>query len=231
MQDTDFESVPVAALLGSTIHDAKGALGVLLRQIDDLDELKSSDVVCRAAMAAMREQTLRINHDLVSLLSLYKLEHGLYSLNLDLHSLSDLLLELRLQEAPSARARGIELALSCDADLHACFDYNLLAGVIGNAVANALRHARHRVELRATFDADRRRTRISVEDDGAGFPDALLAGQGGHAEQGFTRGHTGLGLHFARVVADAHRRHGQRGSICIDKRAVLGGARFELELP
>ena len=89
-----------------------------------------------------------------------------------------------------------------------------------NLIANAVRHARSRVDVTVTT-ADGRWAQLSVEDDGPGVPDELRA----RLFERFVKSHdsagSGLGLAICRWVTRAHG-----GEIALE-----GGSRFVAILP
>jgi two-component system, OmpR family, sensor histidine kinase RstB len=99
---------------------------------------------------------------------------------------------------------------------------------VENLVQNAMRHAAHRVVLRAEQAGGQ--VRIDVDDDGPGVPEAERAQifapfrQLPNSPQGARGGH-GLGLAIAQRIADSHA-----GKIEVSS-SPLGGARFQLWLP
>jgi signal transduction histidine kinase len=99
---------------------------------------------------------------------------------------------------------------------------------LDNLVQNAMRHAAHRVVLRAERTAAL--VRIDVEDDGPGVPQAERTRvfepfqRLPNSPEGARRGH-GLGLAIVRRIADSHD-----GRVEVST-SPLGGARFQLWLP
>jgi signal transduction histidine kinase len=77
---------------------------------------------------------------------------------------------------------------------------------------------------------------IRVEDNGAGYPRALLdagaAGLSGVASGiDFRTNSAGLGLYFSREVARMHRHRGREGSVRLENGGTFGGGCFILSLP
>jgi signal transduction histidine kinase len=99
---------------------------------------------------------------------------------------------------------------------------------VENLVQNAMRHAAHRVVLRAERDGGQ--VRIDVDDDGPGVPEAERAQifvpfhRLPSSPEGARRGH-GLGLAIVQRIADSHA-----GQLEVST-SPLGGARFQLWLP
>jgi len=99
--------------------------------------------------------------------------------------------------------------------------------VVTNLVTNAVQHAKSQV--RVTVDVDADGVRLTVADDGPGFPDELLP----RAFERFSRGDgarspggSGLGL---AIVASIMQALG--GSARSGNGPPLGGARVEVTLP
>lgn len=108
------------------------------------------------------------------------------------------------------------------------FDPRLLPYALRNAVRNAARHARSRIELSAWAEGDR--VFVAVDDDGSGVPpqqrEAVfqpfkrLEGERERRSPGW-----GLGLAIVRRVAEAHGGQARMQS------APLGGARLLIDWP
>jgi signal transduction histidine kinase len=131
-------------------------------------------------------------------------------------------------------SRGVELELDIDAELVWHFDEDLIVGVVSHAINNAVHYTRDRVKLSA-----REREgwlEIRVEDNGAGYPPALLAA-GSRAMDAnasgvnFLSNSAGLGLHFSREVARMHRHRERAGAVRLENGGPLGGGCFILTLP
>jgi signal transduction histidine kinase len=128
---------------------------------------------------------------------------------------------LRMRADPRVTAyRMVPVQVSGDADQ--------LARAVRNLIDNAVRHARHRIEVTLTASSDC--AEVTVSDDGPG----IRAEDAERVFERFTRlddarstgdGGTGLGLAIARDIA---QRHG--GSLTLAAEG-LAGARFVLRLP
>jgi len=131
------------------------------------------------------------------------------------------------QHRDQARARGVDLVLTCRAK-RGFFDSEIVGRILDNLLVNAIRHtpAEGRVEVSAVADDDA--LVIAVEDTGPGVPIALR----NRLFEPFVTGRadgTGLGLAIARELAETH------GARLILRRSggdIPGqGAAFALELP
>lgn len=227
----DGPKLDISTFLVSSIHDMKNSMGVMAAYLRDAlaspDELKGS---AREKTAQALYEAQRVTDHLVQLLALYKIEQAFYPFDPQEHALADLSREALARVADLAGLNCIELECDCPDDLYGWFDYELVFGVLVQALHNALRYSRKRVKLAAR--ARESGVLIQVEDDGPGYPEFLLA-QGNGLEKGisFETGSTGLGLYFAQVVAQLHKGGGRRGSLCLENGGGLGGGRFLLDLP
>jgi signal transduction histidine kinase len=112
------------------------------------------------------------------------------------------------------------------------FDVHLVRLALDAALHNAMRFARHRIELRAALREGG--LRLAVLDDGPG-----PGGQPVADISGFARRSTGLGMTLCRAVASAHHCGGRPGSADLHAGGLPAapgqppavGATFELWLP
>lgn len=225
--------------LASTAHDMKNSISVLSGTLERLlDDAATQNVQTEEAypqMAQMLYQTRRLNDNLMQLLALYK-QVGTPEYPFDVQPLEvgQLVEQVVALGRVLLESRGIRLELDVDAELVWHFDEDLIVGVVSHAVNNAAHYTRDRILLVA-----REREgwlEIRVEDNGAGFPAALLAA-GGAAMSGtaagvnFLTNSAGLGLHFSREVARMHRHRERSGAVRLENGGRLGGGCFVLELP
>lgn len=217
-------------LLASSVHDIKNSVGVLLASLDDLLESASSlQTDDKRRYAILKAESARINHDLIALLGLYRLQDQQLSIHSEEVMVLDFLEEQVLAQQLLFDIHHIEVAIDCEYDLTAWFDQNLVAGVIGNALVNAVQHTKDRILLRAQRDGCG--ICLEVCDNGSGFDSQLLEQVGASDRPlNFASGNTSLGLYFARVIAAMHRQHAATGSVTLSNRPE-GGACFQLRLP
>lgn len=110
-------------------------------------------------------------------------------------------------------------------DLKLAVDKGDLTEILGNLLDNAAKYGRGHVTLRAQPDGEH--AELTVDDDGAGFPDAggeTLLERGVRADT--RREGQGIGL---AVTADIVRAY--NGDIALESSPDLGGARVRLHLP
>lgn len=198
---------------------AKGALGPLN------DRQKT-------ACESVREQSVRLEHQIDKLINLGNLDSGDYGQDREIVPLEDFVAGLLLPFEQPARDRHIRLSLSmapCEASL--CADRADLRRACQALIENAVKFARDggRVEVRIEPTPDGG-LRFSVEDDGIGIDPRYqrrIFEKFFQVEDPLTRHHggAGLGLFVARGIVEAH---GSR----IEVSSQLGrGADFSFALP
>lgn len=227
---------PLPMFLASTAHDMKNSISVLSGTLERLlDGASPETEKAYPQMAQMLYQTRRLNDNLMQMLALYK-QVGTPAYPFDVQPLEvgQLVEQVVALERVLLQSRGIRLDLDVDSALVWHFDEDLVVGVVAHAVNNAVHYTRDRILLGV-----REREgwlEIRVEDNGAGYPDALL--QAGSAAMSgtaigvnFLTNSAGLGLHFSREVARMHRHRERSGAVRLENGGRLGGGGFILTLP
>lgn len=240
------------SLVAAAIHDAKNSLntlGVCLVQVrhEHAAQAKGAEIPALQQAEVMVE---RLTEQLVKLLALYRAGEGTLRMSIEDRRLDDFMADI-LKELSCAAHTESQIAVETVveaglADVWAFDDY-LVKFVLLDALRNALRHARHRVRFRLMHD-DSGYLRFSIEDDGPGYPgDILRYGQNENAKPaeialptGMGTSGSGLGLSFARLIAERHQAPGgRRGRLELANEGLDGdkteaseaGARFSLLLP
>jgi two-component system, OmpR family, sensor histidine kinase SenX3 len=224
----------ISTFLLSSIHDMKNSLGMMSAYLEEaLNEpgrAAGDDTSARRKTAQALYEAQRVNNHLIQLLALYKIDQSFYPFDPQDQPLADLAREALARAQPLADSKGVNLDFDCPEDLYGWLDYELVFGVVVQALHNALHYTRSQVFLSATAIGDG--VLVRIEDDGPGFPDFLLE-QGNASQRGisFETGSTGLGLYFADVVARLHRAGERSGRISLANGGRFGGGCFSLELP
>jgi len=109
-----------------------------------------------------------------------------------------------------------------------CFDRELVSLALRSALHSAMAYAHRCVRLELALAGGY--LGFSVGDDHGAFPAAVLQAAATPAAAGECNGNA-LVIHFARVVAVGHARHGRHGRIELENRADGAGTRFALWLP
>lgn len=163
------------------------------------------------------------------LLDFQKMENGALQLNLVSCDIKEIVNDVYSQFTSPAELKGIELVLTLpEQELVSMVDREKLSKILVNLMGNAIKYARTRIDLKlVTTDAG---YEIYVSDDGRGVPDA----QKGKIFEAFyqmpddkvaTATGTGIGLAFAKSLAEAHQ-----GSLRLEDNEPQGSS-FILSLP
>lgn len=222
--------------LASTVHDMKNSISVLSGTLETLlANAKPEAAPGYPQMAHMLYQTKRLNDNLIQLLALYKkVGKPDYPFNIEQLELAHLVEQVVCSERVLLDSRGITLDIDCDPDLIWHFDEDLIIGVVCHAINNAIHYTRDRIRLALAVVDDC--LEIRVEDNGAGYPAAMLeAGEsamsGKRSGVNFLTNSTGLGLYFSSEVAKMHKHRQRSGTLRLENGGAFGGGCFILRLP
>jgi len=223
------DSIDFSTILASTIHDVKNSLGIVLSSLDELIQAVG-DALPADQLSKLQYEAKRVNNNLVQLLALYKLQNRGLPVNIDEYPVRDFLEEILASERSMIEARNIGLEVRCDTDILWYFDRDLIAGVIRNAINNAMRYSKSAILISAE-ERDGYLI-LSVSDDGEGFPEEILdtGKYQGHGIN-FSSGNTGLGIYFTSKVAELHKNKDKKGLIELSNGHPLGGGCFTIKLP
>lgn len=223
--------IDFASVLASSVHDMKNSLCMLLQSIELMHtELAEKAPDSQQELAKIHYEANRLNTNLLQLLSLYRLERAQLPLQVDDYYLCDLLEEIQLKNELYIAQKQIQLQIDCDEELHWFLDRDLITNLLNDIVVNAIRYTQQRLCICAYLSEQM--LVIEVHDDGAGFPENMLTDSKQlMSKVELSRGHTGLGLFFAHLIASAHQHQGQLGQIALTNGGKFGGGVFKLQLP
>jgi K+-sensing histidine kinase KdpD len=215
-------------ILGSTVHDIKNSLGTLLSLLQQLSLKLSAEQVDE--IRQLEFEANRINHSLMQLLVMYKIDNHRFCLLEDEYAAMDLIREAKAQLDRLSTLKNIEIRVDCDEDLVCYCDYQHVSSALSSVLNNAQRYARKAVIMSAGLSEGY--LRFTIEDDGDGYPTHLLeADINNPLRVDWVSGNTGLGLYFVAAIAGFHKNRDKHGFVKIDNQSRLGGARFCLFLP
>lgn len=234
--DDSPSSTELFLFLASTAHDMKNSISVLSGTLETL--LVDASPQTESAypqMAHMLYQTKRLNDNLIQLLALYKqVGKPEYPFDIQPLEMGNLVEQVVAAGRVLLKSKGITLETDFDPALIWHFDEDLIIGVVGHAINNAINYTKDKIRIAiAKVDGC---LEIRVEDNGRGYPDAMLeagvsAMHGASAGVNFLTNSTGLGLYFSSEVAKMHRHRDQRGSLRLENGGAWGGGCFVLRLP
>lgn len=218
-------------IMASSIHDIKNSLAIILSRLDELLDDPANQIAEPEKANALRQEIRRANRNLIQLLILYRLGNQQLSARINEYNLEEFLEEIIADNTALCRALNIELVFTCDPELTGFFDWELIRGVLDSTIGNATRYCRQRIQVTAI----RSPTHLifQVQDDGPGFPEAMLDHPPSlqPVTDDIMTGRTGLGFYFASQIADLHQNAGQKGFVRLCNGATLPGGCFELHLP
>lgn len=219
------------AVLMSFIHDIKNSLLMSLTSLESLYyQLGEVEPELKENISLIQCELQRINNSLVQLLSLYKMETHLFSIQADQYNLYDFLEEVIINNTIISDNNKLSITLECDEAIDWFFDKELVASIINSTINNSIRYAHARIKLSADIIDDY--LQICIEDDGEGFPEKMFVPLDSlETAINLQTGSTGLGLYFAEQIANIHHNGDKRGATMIDNQSQLGGGRFKLLLP
>jgi signal transduction histidine kinase len=205
------------------IHELKNNLGLLSMTLDTIPD--TGDATRDAALDAARMQCQGVVERLQQALLVYKANQGRLIPTIDAYSPHDLVDELTRRAEGLAHGRvQVVSEVAADVPPIGFFDRDLVEMALINAVHNSLVYARSGIRIEAGMQDGC--LEFSVRDDSEGFPAHILASLADGTPYR-ARG-TGLGLQFARLIAEAHENRGRHGALRL---ANDGGAVFSLIVP
>lgn len=208
-------------LIVGCIHDAKNGLNLLNTWLEEARRTAPSP-----ALEEARAVAARIGAQLVELLAIYRAGESSLRLAIEDHDLIDFCADVtdEIILPPDSKHR-IEPDLAAVAVIGAwAFDAYQVKMVLQEALRNALRHGKQHIRFAMAAQAGGG-LRFTVSDDGPGFPQEVLDG----GARAMDSGSSGIGLVFARLIAERHATPGGRhGRIELSND---DGAVFALVLP
>lgn len=228
---TQENRLDLTTYLASAIHDMKNSVGVMTAELEQaMDHTRAEDSAVRAGLVSTLCQLQRLRNQLMQAMALYRIHQNFYPFDPSLHSMTDFADEALAWVEGAAVSREVQVRVDVPPGLTGFFDRDLVSSAVVQALHNAMRFARCQVSL--TIARLDHWLEMRVEDDGAGYPGAML-GQPARPEGRLDHvaGSTGLGLYFSQVIAGLHRHHGRAGRTRLENGGRLGGACFVLELP
>lgn len=226
-------NINFSTVLASSVHDMKNSVGMLIFSLQKLIEESSPQTAQQKAVFSQLEyEAARINNDLVQLLTLYRLDEKILSASVDEASVSEVLSDQIARNETLLVNKGIAIKLNCDEGLIGFFDAELIGSVVNNLLVNSARYARTQISISAKIAPPY--LVIDIEDDGIGFPDAMLTNNAENEGEGAssrTLGATGLGLVFAQKILSLHGINDTKGYLEFSNSGINGGARVRLYVP
>ena len=217
-------------LTADVAHELRTPLHIIQGNLEGvLDDVYESDA---EHITATLEETRLLARLVEDLQTLSLAEAGQLALEREPVDVAELLADVHTSFSGQAEAAGLDLRVEASGDLPTIIgDANRLDQVLGNLVANAVRHTPSGGAITLQAEPIEGGVRIAVDDTGEGIPAEDLP----HIFDRFWRGNrsrsrgggagSGLGLAIARQLVQAHG-----GTICVESETGQGTT-FTIELP
>ena len=227
------EDISFTDLIASSIHDMKNSLNVQISELEKIAGLSraSGDKSTFEDLGKVIYQANRMNSNLIQLLSLYKLGKAIYPTDVTEHSIAEVIQEAVARNQSIFEFKGLSISVDCPEDCYWYIDRDLIAGVLINAMNNAYAYTVDKIRVAAcVVDGF---LQLRVEDNGRGYPQSMLIGDGValNKSTNFLNGSTGLGFYFSSQVAQLHTNGSRQGSLTIENGGAYGGGCFVVKLP
>ena len=201
-----------------------------MRSIEQLGERFPAGTNEADDVAVIHYESMRLNTGLAQLLSLYRAELDQLPLNIQECFAEDILDDLLATNKNYIDHKSINLLINQPEELSCYLDPDLINVVLNDVLINAMRYGRHEISISAS-ETDSYFTLV-IEDDGPGYPESMLKNNETNMRDfNISSGRTGLGLFFARMIAEAHINGDKKGSVQLSNGGSLGGGVFTLRLP
>lgn len=226
------DRLDMTAVLASTVHDVKNSLGLIGAQIEELTAaLRTTDPESADKLHRILLESNRINSGLSHMLGVYRIDNQLLHPSLEETLVLDVLEDAATRYASTLESQHIQVDIDCeDEELTWVMDASLVDHVLTNILTNAIRYTRDWIGLSAHHEDDQ--LCIAIDDNGQGYPEALLNCLEPDASLRVKTSSTGLGIYFADGIARLHHNSetGRTGRTELHNKPE-GGARFALWLP
>lgn len=225
-ENFDFSSVIAVAF-----HDMKNSLSLLMQSIELLAaNIPLNNQEAREGINSVHYEANRMNTTLVQVLSLYRSELDALPVNIDECFIIDLVEEIVESNRTYITQKEISIKLDLDESLSWYLDRELIYLMIHDVLINAIRYGCDQILISAKeVDGN---LLVRIIDDGSGYPDSMLEMATVKLNNFcISEGRTGLGLFFARLIAQTHKNNGKTGFISLSNDKDTGGSVFELSLP
>jgi signal transduction histidine kinase len=228
--ETD-EKLDFSTVVAVAIHDMKNSLGLLMQSIEQVaTQIPEENTNAREGINSVHYEANRMNTALVQVLSLYRSDLDALPVNIDECFLIDLLEEIVDTNRRYIDQKNLSVKIDVNEDLCWYLDRELIYLLVHDVLINAIRYGCSNIHISAKDIKGE--LHIVVADDGKGYPISMLEMATVKLSTFcISEGRTGLGLFFAKLIAQTHRNNGKSGSIKLANDIKTGGSIFELRLP
>lgn len=215
-------------LLNSLSHELRTPITTILGATDNLLTNKGSisDKDKDELLQGIATATLRLNQQVENLLSMSRLESGVFKIKPDWVDVRELIYTTVQRLEPAITKYRLSIFIP-EAMPLVKLDYGLMEQVLYNLVNNTLQHTQEGTDIIINASYVEDKLLLTVSDTGKGFPEAEM----GRVFDKFYRvsgskpGGTGLGLSIVKGFVEAHQ-----GTVSL-RNLPLSGAEFTITIP
>lgn len=203
---------PITTIIGATDN---------LLNVENLSEKDKHELLSEVSIAS-----LRLNQQVENLLSMSRLESGIFQIKKDWCDVKELIYSVLQRFEPTLANYKVSVFVPDNFPLFK-LDYELMQQVLHNLVNNAIQHNAEGTDIVITADCPSEKLLLTISDSGKGFPENEIERvfDKFYRVQGSRPGGTGLGLSIVRGFVEAHH-----GAVTL-KNLPLRGAMFSIEIP
>jgi two-component system sensor histidine kinase KdpD len=215
------------ALLNSLSHELRTPITTIIGATDNLmNAEKLSDKDKTELLSEISIASLRLNQQVENLLSMSRLESGVFQIKKDWCDVKELIYTVIQRFEPTITNYKVSVFVPDNLPLFR-LDYGLMEQVLHNLVSNAIQHNLEGTDIVITADCQDEKLILTISDSGKGFPDNEIdrVFDKFYRVQGSRPGGTGLGLSIVRGFVEAHH-----GKVTLTN-LPLRGAMFSIEIP
>ncbi len=225
------ETFDFSSVIAVAIHDMKNSLSLLMQSIEQLSQsIPAENVKACEGINIVHYEANRMNTTLVQVLSLYRCELNALPVNIDECFLIDLIEEVVESNRTYINQKQLSISIDVNEELSWYLDRELIYLLVHDVLINAIRYGCDNITVCA-HEIDGQLS-IKVIDDGSGYPATMLEMATVKLDNFcISEGRTGLGLFFARLIAQTHKNNNTTGRIKLSNDERTGGSIFELWLP
>ncbi|HET8561382.1 MAG TPA: ATP-binding protein [Marmoricola sp.] len=194
--------------LADASHELRSPLSVMRTELEWALLRPRTPEEMKTTLTSLHQQVARLVNLSNSLLELEELRSSGQRLT-ETVDVGQVVAEVADRFAVQASERGREIHDEVSGDVTLCGNERWLELAVANLVSNSLRYGQGTIRISASGDVpgDADHVRVSVSDEGAGFPPGFAAvafDRFSRADTSRTTKGTGLGLALVKAVAEAH---------------------------
>jgi two-component system, OmpR family, sensor histidine kinase KdpD len=214
-------------LLNSLSHELRTPITTIIGATDNLmNAEKLSEKDKTELLSEISIASLRLNQQVENLLSMSRLESGVFQIKKDWCDVKELVYSVIQRFEPAISSYKVSVFVPDNLPLFK-LDYGLMEQVLHNLISNAIQHTSEGTNIVITVDCEDEKLLLTISDSGKGFPENEIdrVFDKFYRVQGSRPGGTGLGLSIVRGFVEAHH-----GKVTLTN-LPLRGAMFTIEIP